>query len=645
MSDEYSRNDFWHNPQDVIEDAPTAGSGIIDAAYSLHQAAQDNDQVAIGIGSAGMALDVLGLVMDPLGTALAAGIGWLIEHVTPFRVPLDMMMGDPAGIDEAQAAIDVQKENLVAWADKHKDDMEILDSWSGAAADAFKREMAAVGEHLNSLGSYVESASKNMGIAGAIIGAFRGVVRDFVAATLGGLIAGAIAAVAAMPFTFGTSIGIFLGTAFATIGVALAKIGTTIADLAKKLAKLLSSLKNLGKAGDDFASDVARAADSTPSARPGGGGTPPSGPSPGAHTGNAPEVNGSNTSGGNTGSGTGGNSVGTNAPPPPDRTPPPPPDRAPPPPPTSSTPHDIGDGSTGGATLPGHNNGDSTPGSSTQDTTAPPPRERPELRVDTNVPRQDSADTPASGNTEFFTPAESTPDAEFTTAPQSPASPNPVPDPPAPTPTPPPTPGSNSGGGSPISSTLDGSDGLTPGSAGNSPTTPTPDAGNSPTSPTPDGGNSPTAPTPDAGNGSPPDSPSGGGDRPDQPQSGGQQDANPGGDGPGSSTQTTHEPLPDKLQSYAKDNLNDRLDKYMEANPDFTPAARQEVLDKFDKITDFTKHEIAERFGQQTADRTEGIVRTLTDPTYGARGFATKSVIDFIRWGVPPLNSEMQDSD
>ncbi|MEY7974537.1 hypothetical protein AB8O38_21325, partial [Saccharomonospora xinjiangensis] len=99
--------------------------------------------------------------------------------------------------------------------------------------------------------------------------------------------------------------------------------------------------------------------------------------------------------------------------------------------------------------------------------------------------------------------------------------------------------------------------------------------------------------------------------------------------------QSTHEPLPDKLQNIARDSLSKKLDEYMESNPGFTAQDRQARLDKFDDILNMSKNELADKFGSQAANRVEGIVRTLTDPTYGFRGFATRGVIDFIRWGLP----------
>ncbi|QYN20409.1 WXG100 family type VII secretion target [Amycolatopsis sp. DSM 110486] len=262
----YKPNDFWHNPKDTItaDNTRTNGAGIVNTIDVLQAAVHNNDKVTEGIAGAGLALDVLGLAIDPLGTVFAAGIGWLIEHVTPFRVPLDMLMGDPDGITVATNAIGNEKDKVDGWSQDLKNDLgALMDSWSGDAADKFKENTDGLAEGLTALGNSLESAKKTMSICGAVIGAIRGIIRDFIASVLGGILAGAIAAVAAMPFTFGSSIGIFLGTVVATVAIAMGKIATQIAKLTKQLSSAAKGIKDLGKGTQGLGDDAAKAADDT----------------------------------------------------------------------------------------------------------------------------------------------------------------------------------------------------------------------------------------------------------------------------------------------------------------------------------------------------------------------------------------------
>ncbi|MFC4004774.1 WXG100 family type VII secretion target [Prauserella oleivorans] len=286
MSDYQPGDVGLHDPKDLVEgETGFAGAGIIDAGAGLASAIQENDKVAIGIGSAGLALETLGLALDPIGSVLTAGIGWLIEHISILRWPLDFMMGDPVGIAAATDAIKAEQEKLADWSREHTAALEkLMAEWSGDAAEQFRKDMEAVGEQLGLLGDYVASAAKQMEVAGGLVGAFRGIIRDFIAMLLAGIIKGALIAAALAPVTFGASIAVFIGTAIGTVATALGKIGAQIAELTRLLAKQLASLKSLGQAGDEFTAQAGKfggAGGGNTAAKPGGDSAPP-GPKPGA---------------------------------------------------------------------------------------------------------------------------------------------------------------------------------------------------------------------------------------------------------------------------------------------------------------------------------------------------------------------------
>ncbi|MDQ0376803.1 WXG100 family type VII secretion target [Amycolatopsis thermophila] len=246
------------------------GAGFFDAAVSLNEAVKENDKVAVGIGSAGLALETLGLALDPIGSLLTAGIGWLIEHISVLRWPLDIMWGDPEGIQAAEEAVKAEKAKLEQWAQDHQTKLAtLMESWSGEGADQFRKSMEAVTDQLNAIGGYLENAGKSMKVAGGLVGAFRGIARDLIAMLLATIIKGALIAAALAPVTFGASIAFFIGTTIGMVATALGKIGAKIAELTRKLVDLGASLAKLGKAGDDLAGAK------PPSVKPGASGPAP----------------------------------------------------------------------------------------------------------------------------------------------------------------------------------------------------------------------------------------------------------------------------------------------------------------------------------------------------------------------------------
>ncbi|MFT7868225.1 MULTISPECIES: hypothetical protein [Amycolatopsis] len=282
MGDDYQSKDVSLHGSDLFNsDNASAGAGFFEAAIGLDKAVKEHDKVAIGIGSAGMALETIGLVLDPIGSLLTAGIGWLIEHITILRWPLDILMGDPIGIAAASEALTAEKKKLEQWSADHQQALDkLLKEWSGQAADAFKKDMDAVTDQLGALGGYLDEAGKNMKIAGGIVGAFRGILRDLIAMLLATIIKGALIAAALAPVTFGASIAIFIGTTIGTVATALGKIGAKLAQLAKKLGDLLQALTKLGKAGDDLAAAKPPTSSLTPTPTPKPDATPAPKPDP-----------------------------------------------------------------------------------------------------------------------------------------------------------------------------------------------------------------------------------------------------------------------------------------------------------------------------------------------------------------------------
>lgn len=272
MSGEYQSGDFGLHG--AAADEKSEGAGFFDAAMKLDEAVKENNQVAEGLMGTGLGLETLGLIMDPIGSVLAAGIGWIIEHVSILRWPLDTLMGDPVGIKAADEALKTEKRKLEDWSKKHQDELDrLISEWSGDGADRARRDMEAVADQLSSLGGYLESAADCMKITGGVIGAVRGVVRDIIAITLANIVKAALIALALAPLSFGASIAACIVTIIGMVATALGRVGTQIARLVSKLSQMAGSLKNLGNAGGQ----------ATSTKPPGSGGNPTS-PQSGGNT-------------------------------------------------------------------------------------------------------------------------------------------------------------------------------------------------------------------------------------------------------------------------------------------------------------------------------------------------------------------------
>ncbi|MBN6041093.1 RHS repeat-associated core domain-containing protein [Amycolatopsis sp. 195334CR] len=268
-----------------VQDSTTAISGvpILESINETSKAIESGDWAAGVLGAAGTALDALGMAMDPFGSILAAGVGWLIEHCGPLSDALDALTGNP---DEIKAHSETWKnvgtELSSISADLAKMIEEDTASWTGPAGDAYRTRGADIATLITGAQSAAEGASSGIGTAGEVVGAVRSLVRDIIAELVGHMISWALQVL----FT----LGIGLAWVVPQVVSAVAKTAMKIADITKKLVQALSKLSPLlKKLGDSFG-DAAKALKNIKSGnqpkpettRGGGGDTSPSssGPTP-----------------------------------------------------------------------------------------------------------------------------------------------------------------------------------------------------------------------------------------------------------------------------------------------------------------------------------------------------------------------------
>ncbi|MFF5100522.1 MULTISPECIES: hypothetical protein [Actinosynnema] len=80
-------------PQD--DTSAVTGIGIAESSVDLANGIADGNWVEAGLGGVGVGLEVLSVVIDPVGTVASYGVGWLMEHVQPLKEALDWLAGDP----------------------------------------------------------------------------------------------------------------------------------------------------------------------------------------------------------------------------------------------------------------------------------------------------------------------------------------------------------------------------------------------------------------------------------------------------------------------------------------------------------------------------------------------------------------------
>ncbi|MCR6490265.1 DUF6531 domain-containing protein [Amycolatopsis sp. OK19-0408] len=229
-----------------------SGVSLLESANDLKSAIESGDWASVALGAVGTALDALSMAMDPFGAILAAGVGWLMEHVGPLKEALNALTGNP---DEISAQSETWKNVATELGSVGEDLLGMVKadtaSWTGNAADTYRQRAQDTVTLLETAQKGCEGASSGVKTAGEVVAAVRALVRDIIAELVGHLISWALQVL----FT----LGIGMTWVVPQVVTAVAKTASKIADLTKRLVKALQALIPLLKRAGDLFSDAAKA--------------------------------------------------------------------------------------------------------------------------------------------------------------------------------------------------------------------------------------------------------------------------------------------------------------------------------------------------------------------------------------------------
>ncbi|WP_236796208.1 hypothetical protein [Amycolatopsis sp. GM8] len=270
----------------------TSGAGVID---SWHQVAISADEiknahgadaaaigVELGINVASAVLDTVAFALDPLAKLIAAGLGWLIEHISFLKKPLDWVAGDPAGVNKLAEELHTIAEDLRnAGKDLDSALTAQITQWQGSGYDSFKTRMEGHKAQVDEAGHSVDIAGYVVKTTGALVAAVRTLVRDMITTVLGDIIATMLVALATAIITFGASIVVGVTKCVITATVQVAAMMAKLAKVISFGGRVAKRLADLAKTGKGATPRPGSAHEMTPVPHTGGGTpheTPPATP-------------------------------------------------------------------------------------------------------------------------------------------------------------------------------------------------------------------------------------------------------------------------------------------------------------------------------------------------------------------------------
>jgi uncharacterized protein YukE len=137
------------------------------------------------IGAAGVAE----FVADPIAGLASAGVGWLIEHVSFLREPLDWVVGDQAALDDMAGTWENISAEMDAVSDDLTKDVEgYAPGWRGDGAEAYRAFAKDRADTYAGVAKGAKAMSTLVGMCTTILGVVRTIIRDLIAECVAKLI-------------------------------------------------------------------------------------------------------------------------------------------------------------------------------------------------------------------------------------------------------------------------------------------------------------------------------------------------------------------------------------------------------------------------------------------------------------------------
>ncbi|MFE1646785.1 hypothetical protein ACFM35_14485 [Microbacterium sp. P01] len=236
---------------------PFSGAGLLDSGTQLAAAIDSGSWVEGGVAALGVALDTAATVMDPLGSLIGAGLGWLIDHFEPLKGWFNDLTGDAGEVAAfAQTWANIQAQ-LQASGDELTRVLADVDDLHGEAMDAYRRFQQDAAGHITGAASWAGAMSTGLSIASTIVQVVHDLVRDVISQLVGSAISWAAEAV----FSLGLATPWIVSQVTTRVSSLAATVGskvTTLIRSVKSLSKLLDELKVLLSQADELFASVLR---------------------------------------------------------------------------------------------------------------------------------------------------------------------------------------------------------------------------------------------------------------------------------------------------------------------------------------------------------------------------------------------------
>ena len=213
-----------------------SGSGVVEDIWGICHGLSEGSWLETGLSSVSLVADAVGVGVDPLGTLIAWGAGWLIDHFGPLKSWMDQFLGDADSVRADAATWSNVAQAMGECADSlEQDERGLMGEQVGATATAYRASNADTISALRTASGAADAMSRATSVLAEVVGLVHDLLRDAISAIVGTLASAIIEAIA----TFGLAIPLII----AQVQV---KVGAKATQMAAHVTGVLRSARALG---------------------------------------------------------------------------------------------------------------------------------------------------------------------------------------------------------------------------------------------------------------------------------------------------------------------------------------------------------------------------------------------------------------
>ena len=225
-----------------------AGAGILDSGSSTISALCSGNWVDAALSGVSTVLDAAATVADPLGSLLAAGIGWALDHLNPIKDWFDDVAGNPESVAAKGESWSNIAGGMEPLAQSWQDSLDRIAWMSGDAISSYRAQADARITTLNRLKGSSEGAAAAMDRVAFIVTFVHNFLRDILSSLVGAILSW----VAETVLSLGTLIPWVASQIATRIASVVGKCSRYITGLTRSGTQLASLLRSLKGFGDDI---------------------------------------------------------------------------------------------------------------------------------------------------------------------------------------------------------------------------------------------------------------------------------------------------------------------------------------------------------------------------------------------------------